>query len=90
MDTQHHHPNGTRDNHWGADNCPICSHHDFERHHIDRIMLGDDRNPEADNTRWPTCPRCAQLCIEFHDRRGIAHWLPDGYRERFTGWNRGL
>ncbi len=47
--------------------------HDKEAHKRASVPNGPD------GVRWPTCPRCAQLCIEFHHRHNIAHLLPAGY-----------
>jgi hypothetical protein len=35
---------------------------------------------DSGTTGWPTCPRCIELCVQFHDAHGIGHLIPDGLR----------
>lgn len=45
--------------------------HNPDAHHRDRLAAG-----------WPTCPRCLEVAIEFHDRHRLA--VPDDIRRRDT------
>jgi hypothetical protein len=48
--------------------------HDVEAHRRDRIGGGS----------WPTCDRCIERCVAFHDDHGIGHLVPAGLRRRLT------
>lgn len=46
--------------------------HDFAAHERDRAI--------ADS--WPTCNRCIEMCVDFHDVHGIGHLVPSALRQR--------
>lgn len=50
---------------------PAFDLHDKDAHKRDRKGNG-----------WPSCDRCIELCVRFHDEHGIGHLVPAELRRR--------
>lgn len=53
---------------------PRTEIHDFDAHERDRAV--------ADS--WPTCDRCIEMCVAFHDEHGIGRLVPADLRRRLA------
>lgn len=55
--------------------CDNCGFSSFEDRYGNRRLA-----PCADS--WPTCDRCIEMCVAFHDDHGIGHLVPSALRQR--------